>query len=221
MSSALTTLEPAQRIPAFYDAGATTPGTVSVPQIGVVTAKIEPVDLAKFFATSGIPETPSPLVGGKYQANLADSFIFAAELAIIAGHKSPSLLLGDAWPNQSVPSDGRPPIIVSLDSNALHRFGTDEFLDMPDVDKATLSRATTCLSLLSAELPRPQTSSSPDGEVGLFWFRDENRVEAYFDPDGHLTWIEKFDGQFDRGGDVDWDGSPPAAFVRMLTRLYS
>ena len=128
----------------------------------------------------------------------------------------PGVLLGEAWPHHLRLLRGRDAVNFRSE-----RFSAADFSDLPEVDRDTVNRAVACLNLLPGQIPRPQASPSPDGEIGLFWFHNNNRVEAYFDHEGHLTWIGKFDGHFDRGGDVDWRGFLPSAFMGMLTSLYS
>jgi hypothetical protein len=49
----------------------------------------------------------------------------------------------------------------------------------------------------------PQASVSPDGEIGLTWFRGRDQLHAFIEPDGRLVWTEAHDGKVTPGDDID------------------
>jgi hypothetical protein len=68
----------------------------------------------------------------------------------------------------------------------------------------------------------PNLRLSREGEVGLYWFNNLNRVRAVLDQaDMRLYWIGEFQGQIVSGSDLPWSHEAPGALKEMLTRLYS
>jgi hypothetical protein len=137
-------------------------------------------------------------------------------------------LLGKFWPSTpgtstrpNPPAETIPSATRSDLKARIRGFGAQRVVGESRVEGQTIKRAVLLLDLLPTNLPCPQTSSSPDGEVGFFWFHNGNRVEAYLDGEGNLTWIGKFNGSFDPGGDEEWRGALPADFVGMLNKLYA
>ncbi len=57
------------------------------------------------------------------------------------------------------------------------------------------------LSDLPEDLEFPQATASAEGEVGLTWFKGNDRLDAIASPDGHLTWALKVGDRF-LDGDV-------------------
>jgi hypothetical protein len=56
---------------------------------------------------------------------------------------------------------------------------------------------------LPKKWPLPQVTSSPDGEIAFTWFNGGNRLEALLQPDRHLVWVVKNNGQYNPGRDID------------------
>lgn len=137
--------------------------------------------------------------------------------------QQPGVILGQAWPHhdESSQRDGPGIRIAKCQDPRPRRFTAADVPNTAEVHSATIARVVACLNLLPDELPAPQLSPSPDGEIGLFWFCGGDRVDAYFDPEGHFTWVGKFNNQFYRGGDLEWQNRLPDDFLRMLNQLYS
>jgi hypothetical protein len=122
--------------------------------------------------------------------------------------------LGTAWPDADCSQSSSSSLSDKI-KQKLESFAHDGTLD-----RETVGRAFSLLGLLPQAMATPQASPSSDGEIGFFWFHNGDRVEAYLDPEGHLTWIGKFNNAFDPGGDVEWTNTLPPAFLEMLTRLH-
>ena len=54
---------------------------------------------------------------------------------------------------------------------------------------------------LPEDMPLPYATASGEGEIGLTWFRGEDRLSATASPEGHLLWVIKTGGQF-RDGEI-------------------
>jgi hypothetical protein len=194
--------------------------TASFIKVSLQTEKLPAADVHRIYqaithAATTVVGTSSTGVSLMRHLAAADAARAAAMRSFGAISDQPGVLLGEAWPHHiRLSSDDE----RGADARS-GRFSAADFSDLLEVDRGAIDRVVACLNLLPTSIPRPQASPSPDGEIGLFWFHNGNRVEAYFDPEGHLTWIGKFDGRFDRGGDVEWNGLLPDAFVRMLTHL--
>jgi hypothetical protein len=71
------------------------------------------------------------------------------------------------------------------------------------IDRRTLDVAKRLVRELPKNWPLPQATSSPDGEIAFTWFKGENRLEALLQPDHHLIWVVKNNGQYAPGRDID------------------
>ena len=49
---------------------------------------------------------------------------------------------------------------------------------------------------LPEDMTLPYATASGEGEIGLTWFKGEDRLSATASPEGHLLWVMKIDGQF-------------------------
>ena len=49
---------------------------------------------------------------------------------------------------------------------------------------------------LPEDMTLPYATASGEGEIGLTWFRGEDRLSATASPEGHLLWVSKVGGQF-------------------------
>lgn len=56
------------------------------------------------------------------------------------------------------------------------------------------------LSELPQDLELPQATASGEGEIGLTWFKGDDRLDAIIAPDGYLTWVSKVGDEFLDGG---------------------
>ena len=52
------------------------------------------------------------------------------------------------------------------------------------------------LLALPKDVTLPYATASGEGEIGLTWFKGEDRLSATASPEGHLLWVMKIDGQF-------------------------
>ena len=71
------------------------------------------------------------------------------------------------------------------------------------VDQQTLDVAKRLVRELPNKWPLPQATPSPEGEIALTWFKGGNRLEALLQPDRHLIWVVKNDGEYAPGRDID------------------
>jgi hypothetical protein len=74
---------------------------------------------------------------------------------------------------------------------------------------SSLKIARRVISEMRAHLPVPQATASSEGEIGLTWVRDEGRLDAIIDPDGHLTWVSHRAGRYQDGQDLDVGAGAP------------
>jgi hypothetical protein len=71
------------------------------------------------------------------------------------------------------------------------------------VHRQTLDVAKRLVRELPKKWPLPQATLSPDGEIAFTWFKGGNRLEALLQPDHHLVWVVKNDGEYAPGRDID------------------
>jgi hypothetical protein len=89
------------------------------------------------------------------------------------------------------------------------------------VDRQTLDLAKRLVRELPKKWPLPQVTSSPDGEIAFTWFKGENRLEALLQPDHHLIWVVKNNGQYAPGRDIDLGAVASfAGLFEAIARLY-
>lgn len=108
---------------------------------------------------------------------------------------------------------------ISLKEGLFSDLTESYHVDERIVGQKTLKQTREVLVRLTGH-PLSQVTSSDDGEVAFYWFNEGNKVDAYLDSDGFFTWIGKFDGRYERGGDGRWQNKLPSAFVEMLNRLF-
>jgi hypothetical protein len=85
------------------------------------------------------------------------------------------------------------------------------------LDRHTLSLAKALVRELPGNLPAPQATLSPDGEIAFTWFKDRNRFEALLQPDHHLVWTTRIGTQYIPGLDIDI--SSEASFAALFDAL--
>lgn len=76
------------------------------------------------------------------------------------------------------------------------------------------------LSDVPEDLELPQATASVEGEVGLTWFKGDDRLDAIASPDGHLTWASKVGNQFLDGDVLALSSESFALLYEALTDFY-
>lgn len=94
------------------------------------------------------------------------------------------------------------------------------------VSEHTAINAIHFLRLIPEHLPQPHVSSSVDGEVGVFWYKGNKAVQAYFDEESHLTWLSLDHNLIQPCvgvGDIDWSvhSALPEDFLKELEAVYA
>jgi hypothetical protein len=85
------------------------------------------------------------------------------------------------------------------------------------IDQQTLDFAKRLVRELPEKWPLPQATSSPEGEIAFTWFKGGNRLEALLQPDRHLVWVVKNDGEYALGRDIDL--SAVASFASLFEAI--
>ena len=71
------------------------------------------------------------------------------------------------------------------------------------IDEKTINLAARLVRELPNKWPFPQATLSSEGEIAFTWFNGKNRLEALLQPDHHLVWVVKNDGEYAPGRDID------------------
>ena len=99
-------------------------------------------------------------------------------------------------------SDARPPRSTRL---ALLRDRIQSFAWLPEgwagdgtipPPRQVVGHVDRLLLGLPEDRALPYATASGEGEIGLTWFRGEDRLSATASPEGHLLWVIKSGGQF-------------------------
>jgi hypothetical protein len=85
------------------------------------------------------------------------------------------------------------------------------------IAQETLDFAKRLVRELPKKWPLPQSTSSPEGEIAFTWFKGGNRLEALLQPDHHLVWVVKNDGEYAPGRDLDL--SAVASFAGLFEAI--
>lgn len=89
------------------------------------------------------------------------------------------------------------------------------------IDQTAIDVATAIIETLNPGIPLPQVSTSSDAEIGLSWFKNEDRFEATIWPDYHLVWVAMINGEVVRGQDVDGRAAQGRRdFAKDLNKFY-
>ena len=82
------------------------------------------------------------------------------------------------------------------------------------IEQKTVHFAQRLVRELPNKWPFPQATLSSEGEIAFTWFNGRNRLEALLQPDYHLVWVVKNDGEYAPGRDIDL--SAVASFASLF-----
>jgi hypothetical protein len=88
------------------------------------------------------------------------------------------------------------------------------------VDSGVYDVSERVLQALPTEIPLPQVTPSPDGEVGLSWIRNGGRFEVLVQPDQHLLWVIGRDGAYTPGGMINFAEHKSLLRLNMALRQF-